>query len=211
MSIQKIREDVLSLRGADVRIFGQPTTLSKDVPEGTVDIMEVLDILEKYEVTSMPMLRPSDDDEEEYDEVEAETTEEYMDYLEEMGDIDVNKSKSDNSYNWSGNVSQDFYFHIYHDMSMDRYLVEFAVHRFGDVRGNYTEEALLEFRYEEEFLEALLEATTTVELEGGYEARIEVISEGIEICDSESYEYVDTIYDLDDFDPSKYQSEAVGE
>jgi hypothetical protein len=209
MSIQKIREDVLSLRGANVRIFGQPTTLRDDIPEGTVDILEVLDLLEQFEVTDMPVVIFSGDDEEEPIEEQAESISDYMDYLEEVGDI--SEAKSDNSYNWSGNVSQDFYFHMYHDRTMDRYLVEFAVHRFGDVRGNYTEEALLEFRYEEEFLETLLEATTTVELEGGYEARIEVLSDGIEICDSETYEYVDTIYSLDDFDPSKYQTEAVGE
>jgi hypothetical protein len=208
MSIQKIREDVLSLRGANVKIFGQPTTLDDSVGEGYVDILEVLDILERYEVKDL--LVPKYDDEGEWvEDVEAESTEEYMNFLDEMGYI--KEKSSGNSYNWSGRVSQDFYFHVYYNELTDSYLVEFAVHRYGDVRGNYTEEALLEFRYEEEFLEALLEATTSVELEGGYEARIEVMSDGIEICDTETYEYVDTIYDLDDFDPKKYQAEAVGE
>jgi hypothetical protein len=207
MSIQKIREDVLSLRGANVEIFGKPTTLKDGVPKGTVDILEVLNILEEYEIKRF-LISEYDDEGEYVGEREVDSIEEYMNFLDEMGFL--TEKYSGNPYNWGGNVSQYFYFRIYHNGLMNRYLVVFAVHRFGDVRGNYTEEALLEFGYEEEFLEALLEATTTVELEGGYEARIEVLSDNIEIYDSETYEYVDTIYSLDDFDPSKYQTEAEG-
>jgi hypothetical protein len=52
MSIQSIKNDILSLRGADVRVFGQPTTLSDTVDDTLIDVIVFLDHIEGHEVTN---------------------------------------------------------------------------------------------------------------------------------------------------------------
>jgi hypothetical protein len=64
------------------------------------------------------------------------------------------------------------------------------------VRGNYTDEALLEFRYEYEFLEAMSECSDYITI-NGYDVRIDITMDGMEVY-KENGEYVKTISDLDD-------------
>ena len=204
MSIKKIREDIRGLRGAEVSIFGQPTKLDEQPEEQYIDILEVLDVLEPYEVKNMTYDKYNEEADE-FEEVEFDDVEQYLDYLDEVGDIE--EKGSDNSYNWSGRVSNDFVFHTYENMGGE-YLVEFAVHRFGDVRVNYTVSALLKFNSFEEFYEVLGETTCHIELGDGFLGRIDLFESGIEVMDSD-YNDLDTIYDIEDFDPSKYQTEEV--
>ena len=48
--IHEIIEEVKSLRGANVRVFGQPTTLPSDYGKYTIDVIDVLNHLEDYEI-----------------------------------------------------------------------------------------------------------------------------------------------------------------
>jgi hypothetical protein len=130
-----------------------------------------------------------------HDEKEAEDVDEYLDFLEELGYINIQNSKGDNSYNWSSPVSNDFNINEYHNQVTGTYLYEFRVHRFGDVRGNYTETALLEFDHQHTFMEVLGECSKSIEV-NGYDVYISIFGEDIEVY--KDGEYVKTIYDLDD-------------
>ena len=48
--IHEIIEEVKALRGANVEVFGQPTTLTSDYGKYTIDIIDVLNNLEDYEI-----------------------------------------------------------------------------------------------------------------------------------------------------------------
>ena len=202
VSIKKIREDIEALKGANVRIFGQPTKLPNETDSGLVDILEIIDELEKYEVTKL-YYDEYNEETDSFEEKEFPTVDEYLDYLDDLGDID--EISAGNSYNWSGLVSHDFNYTVYKNNVNGNFLIDFSVHRFGDVRGNYTDSALLEFDYEEGFLYAVMEVSGIVDLKGGYYARFDALSDSYEIFDSEG-DHMDTIYDLEDFDLSKYET-----
>ena len=79
---------------------------------------------------------------------------------------------------------------------MDDIIVELSVHRFGDVRCNYTEECYLKFQEDFEFYEALGEANKGLLITKDnkqYNIYINIFDEcpDIEICD---------INDLDDYE-----------
>lgn len=193
MTIQKIKEDILNLRGANVHIFGQPVTLDSDIEESTIDIVEVLNNLEGYEITDLTVLEYNEDIEE-YDEIEAENVESYMDFLHENGYLE--ELKSDNSYNWGSRVSNDFNMTMYKNTMTDEYIVEFSVHRFGDVRANYTESALLRFDNDYTFYEALTESNKYLTV-NGHNCYIDIFSDGIEVF-NDNDDFLGTVYDIED-------------
>ena len=193
MTIQKIREDILNLRGAEVVIFGQPTTLPSEVDEQYIDILDVLDVLEPYEVTHL-VYDEYNEELDDYEVKEFESIDEYLDYLHDIGEI--KEIAADNSYNWSSPVSNDFNYTIYEMQSTGEVLVEFKVHRYGDVRCNYTESALLKFDNDYQFAETLMEVNKIITV-NGYEVHVDIFSDGMEVY-TEDGEYVDTVYDLDE-------------
>lgn len=206
MSIQKIREDILALRGANVHIFGQPTTLPEDVNEGVIDILDVLKELEEFEVELVHEIYDEDIDEDV--EITFDSVEKYVDYMEdELGTW--KEIGSDNSYNWSAPVSNDFNFTTYKDTETGDFYVKFMVHRFGDVRANYTEYALLKFSYEEGFLYAVMEANKSIDLDDKYYAHVDILSDGYEVFRHVDDEQVGTIYSVDDFDASEFEKEEA--
>src|SRR5699024_486841 len=163
--LNSIIMDVQGLRGADVEIFGQSQTLREEVDPLTIDIIDILEDLKEYEV-DMFIERPVDDEGEEWGEIEAEDVEEYLEELEDMGYIaDVNDYKADNSYNWMAPVSNHFDFKIYDLIVTGGQLIEMKIHRYGDVRGNYTESFLLEFDDDYTFLETISENSKLVTVE----------------------------------------------
>lgn len=179
--LQKAYDDILKLRGADVTVFGQSTTLDAEVDEFTIDILEVMDALKQYEVREF----------EGYDNVN-----EYLENLIESGVIESEDLQSDNSYNWNSNVSNHFNFYAYKTF-YDNILVEFKVHRYGDVRGNYTVSFLLEFESFDEFLEVLSEVSmyATIEVNNiNYDLYCSVFDEGIEVSDIDGY-HITTTYE----------------
>jgi len=169
-------KDIKELRGKTVSIFGQPTQLDNEVNELLVDIVEII---------------------EEFEEYESDISISQLDEFYEVGIL--KELKSDNSYNWASNVSNDFNFHIYENVENGKILVEFKVHRYGDVRGNYTNSVVLEFDSEYDFLEILAEGRKTVYLEindDEYMVDITATHDMMEIYNEEG-EYITELYASD--------------
>src|SRR5699024_2087205 len=191
--------DIQNLRGAEVKIFGQSTTLENDINEFEIDIIDILEDLKEYEV-DMIIEESLEDEEypEEFEEVETEDIGEYLEWLESIGYIaDVYDYKADNSYNWMAPVSNHFDFKIYDlivtgGQLVDELphtggtLVEMKVHRYGDVRGNYTETFLLEFDNDYTFLETISENSKLVTIEvdeENYDVMVNPFSDVMEVMD----------------------------
>lgn len=213
-----IVEDIKSLRGSEVRIFGQPTTLSDSVDEYTIDILDVLSSLENYVIDLEDYIDYYYDDEigddEEYcifDDIDSNDVDGILNtlgkygYLRQKHDVNndyyVEYDKCDNSYNWSSPISNDFDYYIYNNMLDGGIFVEFKVHRYGDVRGNYTDSVLLCFNNKYEFYEILSENNkyTTVTVDGvDYDIDIRITSDSYEVYDLDG-NYICTAYgDKDD-------------
>jgi len=124
--LKDIKKDLMELRGADVKIFGQATTFpTRDGDEITVDALEVIDAFDDYEIGSKVVCELLN--------------------IESIDDVlDLEHESADNSYNWSGHISNEFDYHVY-ATDEGQYIVSIKFHRFGDVRGNYTEDAFLLF------------------------------------------------------------------
>jgi hypothetical protein len=56
-----------------------------------------------------------------YETVEHDSMDDYFDWLDSNGHL--KEISSGNTYNWSGRISNDIYYHIYKDELQDRYLV----------------------------------------------------------------------------------------
>lgn len=126
--------------------------------ELTVDIMDILNTLEPYEVVNGII----------YDK-EKETDYEYYidDYLEiGLDEGWIEERNADNTYNWGAPLIHNIDFRTYYDNHEDEYIVTFRVHcGRGDVRTGYSEWMYLKFNYEGEFLELFLECSKSVEVE----------------------------------------------
>ena len=125
--------------------------------ELTVDIMDILNVLEPYEVINGTI----------YDEEEETDYEYYIDdYLEIGLDEDwIKEITADNTYNWNAPLINHIDFRTYYDTKEDEYIVTFRVHcGYGDVRTGYSEWMYLKFDYEENFLELFLEVNKSIEV-----------------------------------------------
>lgn len=80
-----------------------------------------------------------------------ETPYEYYEYLVANGDAEL--ESSGNTYNFGGKVQNGIQWHQY--VVDDNYIVLVSFHIGGDTRGNYTDYAVLEFDYDNQFLEVL--------------------------------------------------------
>ena len=127
MTIRNIINDIKEIHETPVYYFGgyhELDTLETD--DFTINIIDVLKALEPYAI--------------------AESIEELAenDYI--YDDCEYNEN---NSYNWSAPVNHDFNFNFYdnNNTASDVCYVEFAVHRFGDVRCNYLDVIILKASY----------------------------------------------------------------
>ena len=118
------------------------------VDDTVISIFDVLESLEPYEINNFEIMNYLDEIEDEILEVSFEEFCEVEEYKE---------IKSDNSYNWNSPISNNFNYRIYKSDLYEGIIVEFRVHRFGDVRCNYTESAYFRFENEYEFYEVLVE------------------------------------------------------
>lgn len=177
-TINEIKKDIESLRGSEVRIFGQPIILADSVDDATIDVLDVLDILADYEVSISDLI---------YDlslnGIECDDEDDIIDTLIDWGYIDVNCT-CDNTYNWSSPISNNLDFSIYDSLLDKSVWVELKVHRYGDVRGNYTDNVLLHFDCVEFFYEALTESNKYIDIDVDgveYEAYIDILSDSCEV------------------------------
>lgn len=172
--------------------------------ELTVDIMDILNVLEPYEVVNGIIW----DKEEEAD---------YEYYIDDYLEIGIEKGwieeiTADNTYNWNAPLINHIDFRTYYDTKEDEYIVTFRVHcGRGDVRTGYSEWMYLKFNYEEEFLELFLECSKSVEVELNdeiYYVEVNALSDEInlfeydnknceEICDDDKYDILNEMEELD--------------
>ena len=122
------------------------------------------------------------------------TAEEFFEYvLKLLGTEDKEFDEFDNSYNWGANITHHF---DYKGVWLDRwYFTLVKWHRYGDVRGNYTEYALYKTSREESLLWAAREA------EYGTDLVIDGVK--VNICPTISSEYTEIFIpreDLGDWD-----------
>ena len=197
--ICEIIDEVKALRGANVEVFGQPTTLPFDYGKYTIDIIDVLNHLEDYEIPEIiDYWTFEEEDGEDIEVLEEITCEEYLDILDDNGLL-VEKN-SGNTYNWSAPISNDFYYHIYKNLRDDNLIIKIGVHRYGDARCNYTDEFCIIVDSEEEFFDILCESDkfNTIEIEGkNYYIDVRMFSDVFEVSDTDG-ECIGTIYAEDD-------------
>ena len=199
--ICEIIDEVKALRGANVEVFGQPTTLPFDYGKYTIDIIDVLNHLEDYEIPEIVDYWDFEEDEDgEEEEVLHEiSAEEYLELLDSQGML-VEEGTSNNTYNWSAPISNDFYYHIYKNLRDDNLIIKIAIHRYGDARCNYTDEFCIIVDSEEEFFDILCESDTfnTVEInEKKYYIDIRLFNDMFEVC-TEDGDCIGDIYVEDD-------------
>lgn len=196
--------EIKNLRGTTVNLYGHPTTISPEIEALQIDTLDIIKVLEDYQVTDFTLEETCDDCDGEgcemcgntgYIEVECKNVSDYIDYLGWLYGLE--EIHSDNSYNWLAPVSNDFNFYMYRVEGVC--FVEFKVHRFGDPRGNYTEPVLLKFDHENDFFEAIRETTkyVNVEVDGeDYEICIIPFSDRLEVYKADG-DYKGTIYSTD--------------
>ena len=109
---------------------------------------------------------------------------------------------SDNSYNWGSPISNDIQFHMYRNENTSEVLVSLMVHRFGDVRGNYTPPIILKFWDEAEFFEAMWEADKHLDYYG-FNVRVSMLTDVIEVYNHDGF-YLGEVYDLDHENKEKF-------
>ena len=149
-----VMEDLKELRGKEVEVFGQPTKLFDTIEEndGIIDILDVLNHIKEYEFTSIEEDIYLGD--EYIDTNIIEFTDVYV-FYNWLDQYEHEVIKIDNSYNWGSPLSNDIDFTIYRNITLGEYYVIMKIHRYGDVRCNYTEEFILKYDHEHDFYESL--------------------------------------------------------
>ena len=209
---RKAINELKQLRGATVKYWGEAVTLSDNVGEFEIDILDILEAMEEFEIDPYDFTYWAEDEdgnEVEIDILEnCETAEDVLDTLEEYGYIEDTYFAADNSYNWSAPVSNDFDFKDYRDFVSDGVFVDFMVHRFGDVRGNYTDSVIYHFDSVGEFYELLSNCNKYVQI-GNYGVCVDIFNDGFEVYD-EAGNYICTAYgDYDDVVEAIKNAEAA--
>ena len=183
---QMIIQEMEKLVGSDVVIFGQVQKIQEHSPF-YIRIVDVLKELQPYEA-SLEILT----DGEEVD--EAESIDNYLDYLDAL--FGLKEVSVNNSYNWNSPVDHHFNYYIYEDQINNRYIVKFSVHRYGDVRANYTDSVLYSFDHIDDFFATVAQAGYYKKL-GKYFLEACPLREGWRLYDEEGDEVAE-LYDEQD-------------
>ena len=209
---RKAINELKQLRVATFKYFGEAVTLSDNVGEFEIDILDVLEAMEEFEIDPYDFTYWAEDEDGNEIEIDilenCETAEDVLDTLEEYGYIEDTYFAADNSYNWSSPVSNDFDFKAYRDFVSDGVFVDFMVHRFGDVRGNYTDSVIYHFDSVDEFYELLSNCSKYVQI-GNYGVCVDLFNDGFDVYD-EAGNYICTAYgDYDDIVEAIKDAEAA--
>jgi hypothetical protein len=169
--LNNIINDLRNLEDKEVGLGYFKHIYTNEVDVTMISILDVLENLKPYEIEIFEIYNYCNEEEEEIIEVSAN---EFLE-IEEYEEI-----KSDNSYNWSSPISNHFNYRIYKSSLYEGIIVEFSVHRYGDVRCNYTEEIYFRFNDEYEFYEALEESNKYFTVEKNdriYQIEINIFSD----------------------------------
>lgn len=161
-TIERFRKEEVTIWGSKVHCM----TTEEIENNIHVDIMNVLETL-KYNLSPL--------------------TEEMLDDLVDSGDaVGV---YSNNTYNYSGNVSNDIAYHVY--KYNDTYQVLVFVHLFGDARTNFTEGFVCQYEDSDDFIFALSDCSRYITVDG-YDCCVSVLSDEVECTNIENFR--DTFY-----------------
>lgn len=154
-----------------------------------ISIIDLLENLKSYEISTFEIYNYNEEEEDIIIEVNAD------EYLEMEGYTEIN---ANNSYNWLAPLTNHIDYRIYESLNYDGIIVELKVHRYGDVRCNYTEECYLAFKNEYEFYEVLAETNKYFTIKDNdndidYDIGIDIFNESptIEIFTEYEQEYIE--------------------
>ena len=153
----------------------------------TIDVLDILEGLRNYEVTEIPLFTDNEEYEEQQNviEIEKNNVGNIISFLEDC--YEYEEIECNNTYNWSAPINRDFYYHIYQSKIDDTIYITMAVHIYGDVRCNYTNEFLLQFDSIGEFYEVIENSSKyyTVEVDYGieYYVNVDLFNEGVTVND----------------------------
>ena len=161
--LKTILQDIKDLENKEVTIFGQKVTLSGDESlTYTPRVKNLIEALEDYEVSSEEyeaMMKAYDDE---------ESTLEFI--------------KGYNTYNWNGNIDHNINFN--HIKYNEEDFIMLKIHRYGDVRSNYTVEAIVRIKLDE-FIDIIMENLSvydSIKVDGiDYQVSISAMNEFIEV------------------------------
>ena len=129
-----------------------------------------------------------------------------------MNDYDMDNGKGDNTYNYSGYLSNELNFYSFKSLYDDRVLVAYSIHIGLDVRAGYTDSVWIEYDSEYDFLYHLSQRFVLGEFEiGDYSVSVygEAVNEIADISymnndnyDSDTIESWVDAYDLNDLKES---------
>ena len=153
---QMIIQEIEKLVGSNVVIFGQVEKIEEASPF-YIRVVDVLKQLKPFEVTDLTV-SIYDEELDDYVDSEGESIDEYLEYLDDV--LGLKKVMADNTVNWNAPIDHHFNYKIYQDQVNDRYLIELAVHRYGEIRANcnYTDSVLYSFEHIDDFFATVAQA-----------------------------------------------------
>ena len=192
-TIENLKKEFGEMRGKEVG-YGYFRHTESDIKDNEIglDILDLLEELSCFEITSGVAW----DDEEEC-EMEMHISDYIAEGLENGWIEEVNCG---NSYNWCSYLNHEIDYTIYKDFEKDVFYVELKVHRYGDVRCNYSDNVYLEFNHEDDFFEILMEVCKYIEVEIDdklYVLSINALSDNVELEVFENEEW-DNIWNSDE-------------
>lgn len=200
--MSKIIEDIKELRAnrAGER-HGYFTIGGKPTEDAFIlDTVKICEALSCYEIDYELAEEMPEHENNPYSLYENDFAEDYIEYLDELGYIDYNNGEANNSYNWSSPVSNEINYEVFKSLIDDSIYVLFRVHRWGDVRGNYTEHCILRFDHDYEWFEAFDEVNRTeyIEIDNvSYAVEINFWRDGFEVYTEENWDYLFDVYGSD--------------
>lgn len=120
---------------------------------------------------------------------EVESTEESIDWIVENAD------RHWNTYNWKANIDHDIDVAEMH-LNGDTYMA-IMVHRYGDIRGNYTDRFLVKFDNEYNWFEFNSRVQCKEIANGRYYVDIDIMSECYNVWDNEECVTVGEFYEIE--------------
>lgn len=182
--IRNLKEEIRNMYGCEVG-YGYFRHTEEKPGLLEVDICDVLDALECYELDENEYTNRDEDGEIVYD---------IDDYLYD----ECEELRADNTYNWCSPISNHMNFEIFRTEDMD-YIVRVMVHmNCSDVRCGYSDYMYFKFDFEEQFFEAIMEDTNKyipIEISKvdeneneetyNYDVMVEVFSEGVQVSDED--------------------------
>jgi hypothetical protein len=169
--LEAILKDIESLEGKEVTIFGQPRKLRSDEERSFMPrVKTLLNDLMKYETNGV-------------------TSDDVVKFYDEDNDC-LEVVKDYNSYNFNAKI--DHHLQYYHVKAYGDDFIILSVHRYGDVRGNYTNKAVLKMTVGQfyEVASETLSVYDSIDIDGvSYNISLNFFNDDIEVESSKGYSF----------------------